>query len=318
MSITDAQVLPRGGALWMATAVLLVAAHPLLAQQPASQPWEAGKEIRVDDPAAGTDGYFLVHVPADYDPNERWPMVFYYHGLGGRPDADRISRVMLDKYCIVVGMSYYAPGMEGYRFLETEDVRILRHVLAAIKKHLSVNDKRLYVAGFSKGGFYTCEMLRQLSDLLAGVIVMGAGSKSLDAPWPSLAGKEVFIGCGEKDPFNGAAKATRDRLAALGATVTFDEWPQVGHAVGDAAKLRIWLFEQTVNRLAVASGDWKDHDDADTPPARGAAISRSVPWLVGAMLLSGIVATITVILRRQRKAALSRTASPSHAKDWRP
>ena len=200
------------------------------------------------DPAAGTDGHFLVYVPADYTPNEKWPVIFYYHGMGGQPDTSLIRNISNGRYCIIVGMSYYSPGMKGYSFLETKDVGILHHVLGILKQRLNVNNRKLYISGFSKGGFYTCEMLRLLSHELAGAIVLGAGSKNHDAKWPDLTGKEVFIGCGQEDNFIGFAKATQSRMEALGATVTFEQWLGVGHCVGDIAGLRKWLFEQTVDR----------------------------------------------------------------------
>jgi len=267
----------RGVKLLIATAILMAVAGPLSAQKSSGQLWQSGQELRINDQAAGTDGCFLVYVPADYDPGEQWPVVFYYHGLGGRPNTSIIRRIANNKYCIVVGMSYYAPGMQGYRFLETEDVRILHHVLSTIKQHLSVNEKKLYVAGFSKGGFYACDMLRLLPRELAGAIILGAGSKSLDATWPDLAAKEVFIGCGRQDGVIGSAMATRECLADRGATVTFEQWPDVGHSVGDIAGLRKWLFEQTVDRPY-----------AESVAAQGECDDSGTPWLAWAAILLGL------------------------------
>ena len=306
MNCLPTHVLSGGARLLIAGAMLASVACPLAAQQLADEPWQPGKEYHVSDPAAGADGYFLAYVPADYDPSEKWPMVFYYHGLGGRPETNTISRIVEGKYCIVVGMSYYAPGMEGYRFLETEDIRIFHRVLEIIKQRLSVNDRRLYVAGFSKGGFYTCEMLRQLSGELAGAIVLSAGSKSLDASWPSLAGKEVFIGCGQEDHFLATAKATQQCMEAFDATVTFEQWPQVGHSVGDVAGLRKWLFEQTVDRPIAETMP----SNVVSPPMAGMVATtqnapklRSALWGVGAFLAGFIVVGVVIVRRRRGKPA---------------
>jgi dienelactone hydrolase len=278
----------------IATALLMAVAGLLPAQESSGQLWQRGQELRIDDRAAGTAGYFLVYVPADYDSSEAWPVVFYYHGLGGSADTSTIRRVANNKYCIVAGMSYYAPGMEGYRFLQTEDVRILYHVLATIKQHLSVNEKKLYVAGFSKGGFYACEMLRLLPRELAGAIILAAGSKSLDAPWPDLTAKEVFIGCGREDRFIGAAMATRECLADHGATVTFEQWPDVGHSVGDIAGLRKWIFEQTVDRPHVEAAPVHTADpprpgpDAPSGAVKGNLDDSGTRWLAWVAILVGL------------------------------
>jgi dienelactone hydrolase len=295
--------LSGGVKLLIATAMLMAVAGPLSAQESSGQLWQSGQELRINDRAAGTAGCFLVYVPADYDSSEEWPVVFYYHGLGGRPDTSTIRRVANNKYCIVVGMSYYAPGMAGYRFLETEDVRILYHVLSTIKQHLNVNEKKLYVAGFSKGGFYACEMLRLLPRELAGAIILGAGSKSLDATWPDLAAKEVFIGCGREDGFIGSAMATQECLADRGATVTFEQWPDVGHSVGDIAGLRKWLFEQTVDRPYVEAAPIHIADPPRPGPgtlseaAKGDFDDSGTPWLTWAAILVGLgMACIALVM----------------------
>jgi len=288
--------------------VLLAVANPLSAQESESigQPWQPGREYRVADPAAGTDGYFLVYVPTDYTPNEKWPVVFYYHGMGGRPMTTTIRQAANDKYCIVVGMSYYAPGTEGYRFLETEDVRIFRHVLVALRKRLNVNEKKLYVSGFSKGGFYTCDMLRLLAPELAGAIILGAGSKNMDTTWPDMTNKEVFIGCGQQDGFLEGAEEAHRRLAELGATVTFECWPNVGHSVGDTASLRRWLFEQTVDRpVDVGFSESADSTTSSSaislPAAQSDPNDHRVLWTALAVILAVVVfAVVTVLLRRRK------------------
>lgn len=295
----------------LAVLVALATFTPQLGAQPSSDvAWEPGKEMRIEDARAGTDGYFLVHVPSDYNSREKWPVVFYYHGLGGQPNTSLIKKIAASRYCIIVGMSYYAPGMQGYKFRETEDVRIIKHVLNVLKQYLVVDDSRLFVAGFSKGGFYSCEMLRILPQMFAGGIIFGAGSKSLKADWPMLHGKEIFMGCGEKDRFRAAATSTRDHFRNLGATVTFEEWPNTGHNVGDVAKVRRWLFEQTVARslvpesermFLVSAGD----DESELPPTAFSETDALQRYIAVIAALLGVTTIIlfAVIMRRRSSAA---------------
>jgi predicted esterase len=303
MNRASTRTLSGGVRLFVAVALLLALARPSSAQGSSGQLWQRGQELRVNDRAAGTAGCFLVYIPVDYDSSEEWPVVFYYHGLGGSPNTSTIRQIANNKYCIVVGMSYYAQGMEGYRFRDTEDLRIFTHVLSTIKQHLNVNEEKLYVAGFSKGGFYACEMLRLLPGELAGAIILGAGSKSLDAAWPDLAAKEVFIGCGQKDGFIGSAMATQERLTERGATVTFEQWPDVGHAVGDTAGLRRWLFEQTVDRPYVGTVPFHVAGPPGASPGiLSAAAKRDfddprTPWVASVAILVGLgMACIALVM----------------------
>ena len=298
----------RRGGTWAAVVVagVLAAACPSLVARASEAPQVSpGQTIRIRRAELGVNGYCEVYVPRDYDSDELWPVLFYYHGLGGRPDTRRMQHGADGKYCIVVAMSYYARGMKGYEFLASEDVRILRTVLGLLKKRLCVNERRLYVAGFSKGGFYACEMLRRLPDLFAGAIVLGAGSKHLDAPWPPLDGKEVFIGCGQRDRFLPMAKETAKRLTALGATVTFQQWPATGHGVGDIQGLRRWVFEKTVVRPpAPRASDPAGGVRRGSRPAgdAGDQLGASVVLLTaGLVALAGVVVAGVVVLQRRKR-----------------
>jgi len=291
--------------------VLLAITGPLPAQVPKAtdQFWRPGKEYRVADSAVGTDGYFLVYVPEDYIPSEQWPVIFYYHGLGGRPTTTIIRQATNDRYCIVVGMSYHAPGMEGYQFMETEDVRIFHHVLGRLKERLNVNERKLYLAGFSKGGFYTCGLLRLLAPELAGAIVLGAASKNIDAAWPDLTGKEVFIGGGQQDGYFEGADETHKRFIELGATVTFERWPDVGHWIGDTAGLRRWIFEQTVDRPTDMEFSESATPIASSPVAPAAtprdANTRVVWWAALAVTPAAITFAVMLFMmsRKQKPQA---------------
>jgi len=206
-----------------------------------SKLWQPGNVFDVQDPDAGEDEFFRVYVPAEYDPNKAWPVIFYYHALNEKPSTAAIRNATDAKRYIVVGMSYSKPGTDGSESF-TGDVRIFHHVLTRLKEHLNVDEKKLYVSGFSKGGFTSCGLMRLLSPELAGAVVLGAGIGNRDGDWPDLTGKHIFIGVGEKDQYRD--DATGPHFTRLGATVTLELWPDLDHAVGDLAGLRQWLIAQ--------------------------------------------------------------------------
>lgn len=80
---------------------------------------------------------------------------------------------------------------------------------------------------------------------LAGLIVCMAGRRWMQAPAKgetAFTGKSVYIGVGEKDPNNAFALYAREYHRRLGAQVTFDEFPGLGHQMSmESGLLREWL-----------------------------------------------------------------------------
>jgi dienelactone hydrolase len=221
------------------------------------------RETRVADPACGFMGYYLVYVPADYTPDRAWPVVLFYHGLGGHPQADILAKASGGKGVIVVGMGYYADGMEGYQYLKTRDVEILRHVSCSLAGRLSTDPGRLFVAGFSKGGFYSSALLNEIPDMLAGALIFGAGARTEAAHPAALSGKRVFIGAGAEDPFGEDAVKAAMYYFSLGCKVTYERWPGAQHAIGERNTIGKWL-EANVSGVrlppvadARVEGQWK-------------------------------------------------------------
>jgi len=246
--------------------------------------WKAGEEVRIE---TGTDaaGYYTVYVPLDYTPDEAWPILFYYHGLGGSPTTNVIRAAGNDRYFIVVGMDYHKAGFpDGFDYLQSHDIPTLKRILADLRGHLSIDPDRVFVGGFSKGGYYSCELLRLVPDLLAGALVLGAGCLEPEWNGGELPAKRVFIGIGDRDGRLSKAVWTARRFKQLGADVTFETWPGVGHSVGDLRGLRRWLFTNSAARPRL----WGQ---------RGRRPDRGVggkPSSVGQVLLA-IVAGTTVL-----------------------
>jgi len=228
------------------------------------KPWQAGNIFDIKDKEVGEDGFFRVYIPKEYNKSKAWPVIFYYHGLGGMPSTSTIRSATEGKRYIVVGMSYSKPGLDSFELLSTVDVKIFHHVLAALKEKLNVDEKKLYVSGFSKGGFYSCELMKLLPEL-AGAVVLGAGTGDRDDEWPDLTGKHMYVGVGEKDQYK--HPGTKEHFTKHGATITIEEWPGLGHSVGDMTKLRKWLVTEA-ERKPPASQPASQPARATTQPAR--------------------------------------------------
>ncbi|NIP97911.1 MAG: prolyl oligopeptidase family serine peptidase, partial [Akkermansiaceae bacterium] len=113
--------------------------------------------------------------PENYDQGRKWPAIFYYHGTGGKPTTELIRSHTGGQDWFVVGMAYRQKGSFTYSRQTLEDEWQILH---ATRRHLAtkynLDPKRVYVAGFSKGGWMSGFML-QRDPSLAGAIILGAG-----------------------------------------------------------------------------------------------------------------------------------------------
>jgi len=239
-------------------------------------------------------GYYLVYVPRGYGADGAWPAVFFYHGLGGQPQTELLRDAVDGEGTIIVGMGYYAAGMEGYQYLKTRDVEILEHVLGELEGRLSIDPRRVFVSGFSKGGFYASALLNERPDLLAGAVILGAGARTEAADPKALAGKHVFIGCGDADPFGEDAVSAVRYYCDLGCKVTYERWRDTGHKVSDENTVGRWLMERAYGGRARPAG--AGAKAADTA-------LRGKPMIVGvgsAVAAAGVV--LWCLCRRKRDA----------------
>jgi predicted esterase len=189
-----------------------------------------------------------VYFPENHDPARKWPAIFYYHGTNGTPDTRLIRHHTREQNWFVVAMGYVQRGKFTYtKETLADELQILhstRHHLAS--KH-NLDPKRVYVAGFSKGG-WMADLMLQSDRTLAGAVILGAGHLHESSSNPSrLPGSTaVFVGVGREDgnyPF-GLRAITFYR--GLGASTTFETWDGLGHAFPQSGSqaLTQWLAIQ--------------------------------------------------------------------------
>ena len=217
--------------------------------RPASMP--PGTELRVADAKTGGLGYWTLYLPADFSEDRKWPVIFCFHGLDQKPGTWPFRQLTGGRGYIMVGMEYLQRGLHGIR--RAEEAVNLQRVVALVKQWLPVDERALFVGGFSKGGWHTSNMAERTSSLWRGAVILGAGRSSTPDAL-GLRGKPVFIGIGEHDMERAAAAAAADFYGKLGARVTFATFKGKGHTVDiDDPALRRWLQEGAAQRPATAA-----------------------------------------------------------------
>jgi predicted esterase len=208
-----------------------------------------GSEVRIDTPT--NDAYMMVYVPSDYDPVQEWPLIVCYHGYRGRPTTWPFRQATEGEGFLIAGVEY---GTEAYgsRLRHEQAAPEEAHfkaVLNQLTEIYNVDTDRVFMGGFSQGGYSTTVLGERLGDQLAGLIVLGAGRTYVDGRRPvknAIWRKPVFVGCGEDDEVHyPRAVEAAGVYRGWGADVTFEGWEGVGHTFNAdrSTALGEWLRE---------------------------------------------------------------------------
>ena len=201
------------------------------------------------------DATLPVSKPDDFDASKSYPAIVFYHGTGGKPTAELIHRMTAGKDFVLVGMTYRHQGRFDYSEQEIADeLGLLNALKKTLTGSLAVDAKRIYVGGFSKGGWHTALLLDR-DRSLAGGLILGSGVFENRKDAPKFGGPpSIYIGCGRYDgnypPSLGALIYFRN----LGAQVTHESWLDTGHEYPKQPPeaMRQWL------RIQAAAADLKN------------------------------------------------------------
>lgn len=170
---------------------------------------------------------FLVFLPANHDPTERWPLVLLHNGLGGTAqgivDATQMDDFVDDLGFVLIAPDSYAGGGVEWDSLspaDSPDLALFDDLLRCSQDKLGVDPARIHVSGMSAGGLYTGYLAMYRAEVIASAV---AGSGGLLAPVRADAPVPPFLMMwgGEADmavdtDFNRTATEYLGHLAALG------------------------------------------------------------------------------------------------------
>jgi polyhydroxybutyrate depolymerase len=130
---------------------------------------------------------YLLHVPGNFRPNASG-LVIALHGSNGSGAMFRSRSGLSAKadqagFAVAYPYALLSPGAgitEWNEFFNTsfggnapDDVGFLRQLIVALQAQLHPDPRRIYVTGFSNGGFMTHRAGIQLSDVVAAIAVVG-------------------------------------------------------------------------------------------------------------------------------------------------
>jgi polyhydroxybutyrate depolymerase len=183
---------------------------------PATAPDTAGTASA--RPGGGTSnlglGRATVHVPAGLGPGEKAPLVVILHGLGasselidrysdfsGFAQARRIAWIAPDGPKDGQGRQFWNAGKTCCNFdgIPVDHVAALRALITLATREHPIDPKRVYVVGYSNGGFMAHRLGCELSGLVFGIVSVAGSGVPSDEPCPSKGPLRVLEVHGDAD-----------------------------------------------------------------------------------------------------------------------
>lgn len=220
-------------------------------------------------PRKGSLPYRLMK-PANYDTSKKYPLILFLHGAGERGTDNRKQLVVglnifadpkrIDRYpCFIVAPQ--CPEEDKWADVDwkaehhtmkdkpTPSLSLALDIVSELQKEFSIDPGRLYIIGYSMGGFGAWDAIQRYPGLFAAAVpVCGGGDET-------AAGRIIHVPIWA---FHGAldniVMVSRSRnmvntLVRAGGVPRYTEYPAINHfcwglAFSNTAMLD-WLFSQT-------------------------------------------------------------------------
>jgi predicted peptidase len=211
---------------------------------------ESGKQIATKlDTQVHVTLKYLLYLPADYEKQDKWPLILFLHGAGER--GDDLDAVMTHgpPKLIEHGKQFpfiiVSPQCPTDHWWNNELVSLSALLDDVVKKY-KVDQDRVYLTGLSMGGFGTWALAAYSPDRFAALIPICGGGEPLLAR--ALTNTPVWAFHGAKDPIV-PVKRSQDLIDALARTnkeAKLTIYPEAQHdswtATYDNPEIYEWLL----------------------------------------------------------------------------
>lgn len=128
---------------------------------------------------------YLLYLPENYAAQEEWPLIIYLHGAGSR--GDDISMVNRESFMNSLGTLVDLPAIVVAPQTPTGQnwntrIPVLEEFLTAVTQQYPIDSNRIYLTGFSMGGFGSWAWGLENPDLFAAIAPMAGGYFTSNVP----------------------------------------------------------------------------------------------------------------------------------------
>jgi predicted peptidase len=190
--------------------------------------------------AATLEPEFAIQLPRSYYKEQRWPLVVFLHG-SGNPDVLRSQGPFRQDLPAIVVAPQCVPS---YKWDSNALAGLIQHIVS----RYSVDRRRIYLLGYSMGGYGTWQTAASHPELFAAIVPISGGGDPGDAK--TLAAMPIWAFHGEKDKTILIAESEHmiDAVRNIGGNTRLTVLPGEGHnicrLVCERADLWDWLFRQ--------------------------------------------------------------------------
>ena len=196
---------------------------------------------------------YLLYVPASYskDAGSAWPLIVFLHGSEQRGD----DPALLDDMALLA----FADEEGDFPFVAlipqcprnmVWSPRIVKSVLDAVESGLRIDRNRVYLTGFSMGGYGTWQTAAAMPGTFAAIAPISAMSDLRDIP--RLAGIPIWAFHGAQD-LNVPVRESERMIAALrkaGTDARLTVYPDLAHDCWTMtyrdSRLYLWFLDHTL------------------------------------------------------------------------
>lgn len=116
---------------------------------------------------------YIVYIPKSYSGNEKYPLLFAFHGLGGNMEASynnsKFHELAETENFIVVHPNGVSSKWNAVTIKNNIDVEFTEALIEKLQNEYAIDPKRIYSSGMSNGGYFSFLLACELSDKVAAI-----------------------------------------------------------------------------------------------------------------------------------------------------
>ncbi len=144
---------------------------------------------------------YILDIPADYDPQRPYPLVFGFHGRRLTAESFRSENGLVENMgsdAVIVHPDAIGSSLD-WELDNAQDLNYFDALEDDLSSRLCIDLARIFVTGFSRGAYFANMLGCLRGDVLRAIAPVAGGGPNLDAENPCTGQVAVWLAHGEMD-----------------------------------------------------------------------------------------------------------------------